>query len=331
MPAEEGGQDLTGLREEPPRFGSGSRPRTRRLRLTRGGKGKEPRRRKGVFIFPTMLTLGNIYFGFSAMMLVFNHHGTPEFRDYLVKAAHFLIAAAFLDMIDGKVARATGTSSEFGVQIDSLADVISFGLAPGFLAYAWALHPQRRLGWLPAFLFLICGAIRLARFNVQTKTADKRHFTGLPIPAAAMLVVTMILVFPELEPKSLLSYAVTVLLYATSFLMVSRIQYPSFKEIDFRAQRPIRTILLIAIFLAAMMYNHRLMLLIIAFSYALSGVVTAIFPQPFEWIKRLARKAFAPIAEVEDVEEPEDAEEAEGGPEDEESGLDITGWGAGSA
>jgi len=262
------------------------------------------RSRKGIFIFPTLLTLGNIYFGYLAVMTVFKHYGQATFPDMLVRGCYYLIFAAFLDMIDGKVARLTHTTSEFGIQLDSLADVLSFGLAPGFLAYAWALGPQQRLGWLPPFLFLICGVIRLARFNVQTKKMDKRFFTGLPIPAAAMTVVTLMLLFPDWKFTRPESLGVALLLVLLSFLMVSRIRYRSFKEIDFRAQRPIRTILLIGLILTTIMYHHRLMLFLIAITYVSSALVSRLTERPAMWFKTLYHRITAPIAEMDEDEDP---------------------------
>ena len=138
---------------------------------------KREGRRRGVYILPSILTIGNLFCGFYAIIAVSKH-------DYS-KAALAIMIALVVDFLDGAVARIAKATSDFGVELDSLADLVSFGVAPGMLAYVFAMRPFGRIGWLAAFLFAACGALRLARFNVQTRKLDKRHFVGLPIPAAA--------------------------------------------------------------------------------------------------------------------------------------------------
>src|SRR5512134_2909329 len=134
--------------------------------------------RRGVSLLPSLFTLANLFCGWSCV--VYAMHGQVE------RAAPFIGIAMVLDMLDGRIARMTGTTSEFGVQLDSLADIISFGMAPAVLAYAWGLAPLGRLGWAAGFLFVTAAALRLARFNIQ-KATDKRYFVGLASPAAGAL------------------------------------------------------------------------------------------------------------------------------------------------
>ncbi|MGZ3570120.1 MAG: CDP-diacylglycerol--serine O-phosphatidyltransferase, partial [Thermodesulfobacteriota bacterium] len=131
--------------------------------------------RRGIYILPNLFTTGNLFCGFWAIVSVFH-----EKFEY---AAYAILLATVFDALDGKVARLSGAMSKFGVQYDSLADLISFGVAPALLAFAWALRPYGRFGWLAAFLFVVCGALRLARFNVQSSSGEVKYFKGLPIPA----------------------------------------------------------------------------------------------------------------------------------------------------
>ncbi len=166
--------------------------REHRLRETdalRRRAGMRRRRlRRGVYLLPSMFTLANMFCGYACV--VFAMQGKYE------TAAPFVAFAVVLDMLDGRIARMTGTTSAFGLEFDSLADVISFGIAPAILIFAWGLEPLGRLGWAAGFIFVTAGAIRLARFNIQTST-DKRYFVGMPIPAAAAVPAATVFVFPD--------------------------------------------------------------------------------------------------------------------------------------
>ena len=144
--------------------------------------------RRGVSLLPSLFTLANLFCGWSCIVYAM--------RGDLATAAPFIGVAMVLDMLDGRIARMTGTASEFGVQLDSLADVISFGMAPAVLAYAWGLAPLGRLGWAAGFLFVTGAALRLARFNIQ-KNTDKRYFVGLASPAAAAIVASTVFYYPD--------------------------------------------------------------------------------------------------------------------------------------
>lgn len=267
-----------------------------RLKRRRPVDHSRPPLHRRIYLLPSSLTLGNMFFGFYSIITVVNNIHNPD-KGYLAKAAMALIIAAFLDGIDGKVAKLTHLTSDFGLQLDSLADVISFGLAPGILAYAWALQPHARFGWLPAFLFLTCGTIRLARFNVQTKSSDPRYFTGLPIPAAAIVVVSMVLLKPDLPYRSILAYLIICFLYILSFLMVSTIQYRSFKEADIKSMKPVKTILGLVLILVIIMHNPKLMIFLFSFVYAVSGVIMKVLPHKLPKLGKFKGKIIDNIAE----------------------------------
>ncbi len=226
--------------------------------------------RRGIYLIPNLLTTGNLFSGFYAIVSVFN-------ADYLNAAIAILVAMAF-DVLDGKSARLTKTTSRFGVEYDSLADVVSFGVAPGLLIYSWALSNYGRIGWVAAFLFLACGTLRLARFNVQVGVADKRYFRGLPSPAAAALVIGLIWVLHSAgvpgKEISILALLVTV---AAGVLMVSNIRYRSFKDLDLRGRVPFMTILAVPLLFVLVFLDPPQVLFLIFLGYGLSGPLTVVF------------------------------------------------------
>lgn len=176
---------------------------------------------RGIYVLPNMFTSMNLFFGFYSII--------ASIDQKFVAASVAILIGVLFDMLDGKIARATRTTSKFGVEYDSLADLITFGAAPGIMMYLWALKPLGRLGWLAAFLFLACGALRLARFNSQTGSVSSDYFVGLPIPAAAGMTAVTVLLFHKL---GIGQYPVMtlIMLYLLSFLMVSTVKYNSFKN-----------------------------------------------------------------------------------------------------
>ena len=181
---------------------------------------------KGIYILPNIFTTMNLFCGFTSII--------ASMEGAFNRSALLILGGMVFDVLDGKIARATRTTSRFGIEYDSLADLISFGLAPGLLMYLWALKPLGKLGWIAALIFLACGALRLARFNTAAGTTDNRWFTGLPIPAAAGMVATTILLFNRAGlkvPDSFMLYVMLGCLYVLSFLMVSSIKYVSFKKL----------------------------------------------------------------------------------------------------
>jgi CDP-diacylglycerol---serine O-phosphatidyltransferase len=220
--------------------------------------------RRGVSLLPSLFTLANLFCGWSCIVYAM--------RGDLATAAPFIGVAMVLDMLDGRIARMTGTASEFGVQLDSLADVISFGMAPAVLAYAWGLAPLGRLGWAAGFLFVTCAALRLARFNIQ-KNTDKRYFVGLASPAAAAIVASTIFYYPDglnSRPQALLG---VVLVIVPALLMVSTLRFRSFKTIDLGERRRYQILIPLAAILAAIVTFPHEVLLGMAYAYLVSGFV----------------------------------------------------------
>ena len=181
----------------------------------------------GTSILPSLFTTGNLFLGFWAIV--------KSFDGQYAEAAPLIFGAIVLDMLDGRIARLTGTTSEFGAELDSLADAISFGVAPALMAYRWALDEVPRLGWLAAFLFAMCGVLRLARFNVQKHVTDPRFFVGLPVPAAAGQLVAVVAFAPARVTGWIHGLFALVLVVVLAFLMVSTFRYRSFKGIDLHA------------------------------------------------------------------------------------------------
>jgi CDP-diacylglycerol---serine O-phosphatidyltransferase len=220
---------------------------------------------RGLFILPTLFTVGNLFCGYLSVWA--SIRGTFEL------AAVLIVAAAVLDGLDGRVARMTHSTSEFGEEYDSLADLVSFGVAPAVLAYSWGLSDFRRIGWMASFLFVVCGSMRLARFNIQTHVADKRYFVGLPIPMAAGTICAIVLATPEqLVSRPWMGglLALTILL---SYLMISTIRYRSFKDLDLKRRRPAWILVVIAVVFAVIAIHPTLVLLVITLTFALSGPV----------------------------------------------------------
>lgn len=222
--------------------------------------------RKGIYILPNLFTTASLFAGFYSMVATMggNYHS----------AALWILVSAIFDGLDGKVARLTGTASKFGVEYDSLADLVSFCVAPGLLMYAWALKPFGRLGWLAAFLFVVCGALRLARFNVQVATVESKRFVGLPTPAAASMVcATVLLFFHQGWPSSYKQVAILVLIYSLAFLMVSNFRYYSFKDPGVLKRQPFAFLVLAILLLIVIAAEPVIMLFLIFFVYMLSGPV----------------------------------------------------------
>jgi CDP-diacylglycerol--serine O-phosphatidyltransferase len=220
--------------------------------------------RRGVYLLPSMFTLANMFSGYACIVYAM--------RGELEKAAPLIGLAIVVDMLDGRVARMTGTTSQFGVEFDSLADVISFGVAPAIMAFQWGLHPLGRLGWAAGFVFVAGAAIRLARFNIQTGTVDKKYFVGLPSPAAAAVPATTIYFYPEGLQSPLAALAVLALVIVPGLLMVSTFRFYSFKTLDLQSRRAYPVLALLALGLA-LLTAHEIMLVAIAYAYLISGPI----------------------------------------------------------
>lgn len=222
--------------------------------------------RRGFYLLPNLMTTASLFCGFYGLVAAIRY----DFE----RAAVAVLASFFFDGLDGRIARATRTTSQFGVQYDSLADLVAFGVAPAVLAFTWALGDAGRIGWLAAFLFVACGALRLARFNTQAQKGPLGHFKGLPIPAAAALVATMVLFTHGLNLEGRIP-AVLVLgtLYVLSFLMVSGIGYQSFKDMEVVRRKPFQTLVLCVLLLVVILANPPVTLFLLSMVYVLSGPV----------------------------------------------------------
>jgi len=188
-----------------------------------------------------------------------------------------MISAVF-DGLDGRIARFTKTTSHFGIEYDSLSDLVSFGVAPAILAFLWALKPFGRLGWLAAFVYVICGALRLARFNVEKNSVQAYYFKGLPIPAAACSIASLILFAGAFngiaERKDIILIG---MIYFLSFLMVSSLSYMSFKEFNIRNQKPFNVFVAVILVFIVIAYKPKVLLFLIMLSYLVSGPVISIY------------------------------------------------------
>ena len=264
---------------------------SRVLSMFRGRKPPQRRFRRGTYLLPSLFTVANMFCGWAC--IVFAMRG-----DY-VTAAPFIGFAIILDGLDGRVARATGATSDFGVEFDSLADVISFGVAPATLVFAWGLEPLGRLGWAVAFLWLAAAAVRLARFNIQGKEGDKRYFIGLPSPAAAGVPAATVFAYPLgfAEPGTAV-VALPIVLFPAA-LMVSRLRFRSFGALIPGRRRSYLTPLAIAGVIAAIAAQPEAVLVLMAYSYLASGLIGAAMNRSQRQPPRLASpvESEAPTAE----------------------------------
>ena len=237
-------------------------------RLVNGADQNENLRR-GVFLLPNLLTTGGLFSGFYSIVATMN-------GDYLL-AAWFVLIAAIFDGLDGKVARLTNTTSKFGVEYDSLADLVAFGVAPGLLMYSWALKPFGKLGWLAAFLYVVCGALRLARFNVQINTVESKRFVGLPIPAAAGMAASLVIFFFHMGGTGeIKKVSVLLLIYVLAALMVSNIRYYAFKDPELFRRQPFGFLVLAIIFIIVIVAQPEIMIFAMACVFVASGPLGAL-------------------------------------------------------
>ncbi len=225
---------------------------------------------RGIYILPNLFTTGNLFCGFWSIISVFQ-------EKYFFAAVAILLASVF-DVLDGKVARLSGATSKFGVQYDSLADLVSFGVAPAVLAFSWALRPYGRFGWLAAFIFVVCGALRLARFNVMSATGETKYFKGLPIPAAASMIALTILLYLRLvETGWIKDIVILVMIYILAFLMVSSIRYLSLKELDLARKKPFGTFMFVVLSIIVIIMEPVIVLSAFVLLYVFSGPVNMVF------------------------------------------------------
>jgi CDP-diacylglycerol--serine O-phosphatidyltransferase len=283
---------MTGINaQEPGQFSTGDKVRLlrRRVRPRVPLRSRVPaeKLRKGVYLIPSLFTAGNIMCGFFSIVSTFN-------GEYL-QAALFIVFAHLLDGVDGYAARLTNTTSQFGVELDSLADVVSFGMAPAILVYFWALVPWGHWGWLAACTYVVCGALRLARFNVQSRTAVKGHFVGLPIPAAAEMITSTVLLYYKLGGEGAPNKQIIFLLliYGLALLMVSGFHYMSLKNTDLRKRFPIWTLVFGVILIKVTIAAPQIMFFTAFLLYTLSGPLLWCLASPKR--RREKRGELAPV------------------------------------
>jgi len=246
--------------------------------------------RRGIYILPNLLTTGNLLCGFWSIISVFQE------RFYLAAVA--ILLAAVFDVFDGKVAKLSGATSKFGMQYDSLADLVSFGIAPALLAFSWALRPYGKFGWLAAFLFVACGAIRLARYNVMASSGETKYFKGLPIPvAAAMIAFTILLYFQLIEKDLVKDIVILVMIYILAFLMVSNIRYFSFKELNLAKRKPFSIFIFVVLSLTVIVMEPVVVLSAFILLYVFSGPVNMVWG----WRKKKALSKMEPIPQEDRV------------------------------
>jgi CDP-diacylglycerol--serine O-phosphatidyltransferase len=222
--------------------------------------------KKGIFLLPNTLTLCGLFFGFYAIL--------ASFKGYYIYGAWAILIANIFDGLDGWVARMTQSTTRFGIELDSLSDLVAFGIAPAVLIYSWGLQPFGRFGWGAAFLYITCGALRLARFNVQMGSEESKSFTGMPIPGAATLIASLVLFYTEvlgsLEERN---YIILLIPFLLALLMVSTIRYHSLKEIDPKRRKPFWLLVaIVSAFVLIFMYPE-IVIFIFSLSYMLWGII----------------------------------------------------------
>ncbi len=249
---------------------------------------RKNRKRKNlnlVYVIPSLLTILNLYFGFVAINFAI--------KGKFSLSALFIIFAAVMDLMDGRTARALRSSTPMGRELDSLVDLVSFGVAPSILIYLWALKDFPKLGFFVSFLFVVGGALRLARFNTLSKDgiSSKRYFVGLPIPSAALVLVSTVLFFKTPPEWKFFPIALGIVVFFTSFFMISRFKFRSFKDVNLKSREHYFTLFFFSIALSALAAWPTKTLFFLAYGYALSG--------PATYLKKVILQTFKPVQEDE--------------------------------
>lgn len=230
--------------------------------------------RRGIYLLPNLFTTAALFSGFYAIVASMN----ADFE----KAAIAIFVAMVLDGLDGRVARMTNTQSDFGAEYDSLSDMVSFGMAPALVSFNWALHDLGKIGWVAAFIYVACAALRLARFNTQLAVADKNFFTGLASPSAAAIVAGAVWVLTESDIQGQsVAMAMAALVTIAGLLMVSNLRYHSFKSLDMKDRIPFVALLAIVLVFVVVSLDPAKVLLLVFVLYGASG--------PVFWVRRRIR------------------------------------------
>jgi CDP-diacylglycerol--serine O-phosphatidyltransferase len=230
---------------------------------------RRDRMKKGIYVLPNLFTTANLFCGF--------YSAIASMKEMYEIAAVTILIAVVLDSLDGRIARMTHTTSKFGGEYDSLCDLVTFGVAPAIMVYNWSLLSYGKWGWLGAFLFVVCGALRLARFNVQVGVIDSRVFNGLPIPGGAAVVATGVLLFYYLGGEGRFpNPSIMIGVIAVALFMVSSIKYYSFKDLNYFSRKPFMSFVAIVVILVIVVAEPQIMLFTFAFGYSLSGPAWAL-------------------------------------------------------
>lgn len=238
-----------------------------------------------IYVLPNLMTTCNLFAGFFSVV--------QALRGNFLWAAYAIVVAAIFDQLDGRLARLTRSTSKFGAEYDSICDVVSFGMAPALLLFLWALEPFGRVGWVACFLYVACGALRLARFNVQASVVEKNYFQGLPIPMAAGIVASSVLAFTDLGWEAQGSRLLLFMTILLAFVMVSTFRYRSFKDLDLKERLPFQYLILgVGIIVVVALYPE-VMLFVLFLSYATLGAVFGIF-RLGKNVKKIRSSVYAP-------------------------------------
>lgn len=254
-----------------------------------------------IYVLPNLVTTCNLFAGFFAII--------QSLKGNFMWAAYAIVVAAIFDTLDGRLARLTRSTSKFGAEYDSICDVVSFGVAPALLLFQWSLEPFGRVGWVACFLYVACGALRLARFNVQVGVVEKSYFQGLPIPMAAGIVASSVLAFTDLQWDATGSRLLLFMTILLAFVMVSTFRYRSFKDLDLKERMPFQYLILGVGVIVVVALHPEVMLFVLFMTYAVLGAVFGVF-RLGKSVKKIRSSVYAPVHTNEHdlVEEREDDE-----------------------
>ena len=222
--------------------------------------------KRGIYILPNALTLCGLFMGFYSILATIKGH--------YIQASWAIMIAMIFDGLDGWVARLTQSTTRFGIELDSLSDLVAFGIAPAVMLYKWALTPFGRVGWAAAFLFVACGSLRLARYNIQMGSTESKAFTGMPIPGAAALIATLVIFYHEIwDTVPNKNYFILFFTYFLAALMVSTMKFHGAKEIDLRKRKPFKILVAFVLVLTVIVIYPEISLFLFAMVYLIGGII----------------------------------------------------------
>jgi len=217
-------------------------------------------------VLPNALTLCGLFMGFYSIL--------ATLKGNYIQASWAIMIAMIFDGLDGWVARLTQSTTRFGIELDSLSDLVAFGIAPAVIIYEWALVPFGRVGWAAAFLFVACGALRLARYNIQMGSTESRAFTGMPIPGAAALIATLVIFYHEIwDTVPARNYLILFFTYFLAALMVSTLKFHGAKELDLRKRKPFKILVAFVLVLTVIVIHPQISLFLFAMIYLIGGII----------------------------------------------------------